>query len=281
VQGIIDQFSKSYSAYTTLSPVLGTNMITYSKSPYIYHNKIMLVDALHPASDPQTFTGSFNWSSAAQTKNDENSIIIHDASIANQYYQSVCNDFFVLGGTSCTSPLPIDLLYFKGSVSGNNVQLQWACESTLTTNTYQLERSEDGINYSDLTERTIISNDNLVHHYTYTDTRNNLPIAYYRLKMIDNNSVTTYSNTIVINKQSTEHFSILVYPNPSKDILHINLPKGNSTLTIINSLGQTVRTHETKQLNYAEINVRSLTNGLYNLVVHNNSNIYHQSFIKD
>jgi phosphatidylserine/phosphatidylglycerophosphate/cardiolipin synthase-like enzyme len=101
VKGIMDQYSLSYIPYTTLNPVLGNNMKIYTGS-YIYHNKIMLADASYPSSDPQVFTGSFNWSSSAEKYNDENAIIIHDASIANQYEQSLCQNFTDLGGTACT-----------------------------------------------------------------------------------------------------------------------------------------------------------------------------------
>ncbi len=100
VKGIMDQFSSSYSPYTTLSPLLGNNMLVYSGT-YLYHNKIMLADASYPSSDPQVFTGSFNWSNDAQKYNDENAIIIHDATIANQYEQSLCQNFTGLGGTPC------------------------------------------------------------------------------------------------------------------------------------------------------------------------------------
>ena len=281
VQGIIDQYSKTYAAYTTLSPVLGTLMIMYANSTYIYHNKIMLVDALHPASDPQVFTGSFNWSSAAETSNDENAIVIHDASIANQYYQSVCNDYFVLGGTACLSPLPIDLLYFKGNVKGNNVLLQWACESSETTDSYQLERSEDGVIYSDLTGINIVNNDNTVHQYSYTDNGNNSPVSYYRLKIVDNNAATTYSNTVVINKIVNNISKLTVYPNPATDLIHINIPEANSVVSIINSLGQVVKTIHTNQLNAMDLSIGNLSKGVYTIMVHNAANNYHQLFIKE
>src|SRR6185437_1159999 len=79
--GIMDQYSTTgtYTVpYGTLSPVMGANLKTYTGS-YIYHNKMMLVDYLHPTSDPQVATGSYNWSSAGANVNDENMIIIHDA----------------------------------------------------------------------------------------------------------------------------------------------------------------------------------------------------------
>ena len=108
--GILDTYSAvgTYTApYGTLKPttVMGTNLTVYNGgSTSVYHSKIMLVDALHPASDPAVGTGSFNWTSSAEILNDENFIIVHDAVIANQYYQALCKDFAVISGTSvCTS----------------------------------------------------------------------------------------------------------------------------------------------------------------------------------
>ena len=101
VRGIEDQFSKTYSPFTILSAQLDTNFKVYSDATYIYHNKMLVVDANDISSDPQVFTGSFNWTAAAETKNDENVMVIHDQAIANQYYQSLCANFSDLGGAAC------------------------------------------------------------------------------------------------------------------------------------------------------------------------------------
>ncbi|MBS1651514.1 MAG: T9SS type A sorting domain-containing protein [Bacteroidetes bacterium] len=101
-KGIEDQSSKTYQPYATLTSVMSANNFRiYSGGYYLYHNKIMLIDATAPTSDPLVCTGSFNWTNSAETKNDENFVIVHDASIANQYYQSLCNDITVLGGSPC------------------------------------------------------------------------------------------------------------------------------------------------------------------------------------
>ncbi|MGZ3867289.1 MAG: phospholipase D-like domain-containing protein, partial [Bacteroidia bacterium] len=104
--GIEDSFSQTYSPYTTLSPstVMGANLKVYNGGSALYHNKVMLIDALHPFSDPQVCTGSFNWSGAANTSNDENFIIIHDSTLANQYYQSLCKNFTDVGGAATACP---------------------------------------------------------------------------------------------------------------------------------------------------------------------------------
>jgi len=76
----------------TLKPALGSDFKIYGESG-ILHNKIMIVDQSAPASDPVVFTGSHNWSSSANEKNDENTLIIHDATIANLYYQEFTQRF--------------------------------------------------------------------------------------------------------------------------------------------------------------------------------------------
>jgi phosphatidylserine/phosphatidylglycerophosphate/cardiolipin synthase-like enzyme len=102
--GIMDQFSNTYTAYSTLSPVMGNKLKIYTQSSSIYHNKFVIVDACNQLSDPQVLTGSHNWTSSADTKNDENTVIVHDATIANIYYQSFYQNFYSLSGTlsACT-----------------------------------------------------------------------------------------------------------------------------------------------------------------------------------
>ena len=60
---------------------------TATGSSYIFHHKYLIVDAGNTASDPTLFVGSHNWSAAANTTNDENTLIVHDNAIVNQYYQ--------------------------------------------------------------------------------------------------------------------------------------------------------------------------------------------------
>ena len=107
VAAIIDQFSNTYSSYSTLSSAIGSNLIEYTGSE-IYHNKYLIVDPSDVCSDPQVLTGSHNWSISANTKNDENTVIVHDATAANIYYQAFHKDFTSLGGTfsSVSSPCP-------------------------------------------------------------------------------------------------------------------------------------------------------------------------------
>jgi phosphatidylserine/phosphatidylglycerophosphate/cardiolipin synthase-like enzyme len=97
--GILDQYSQSFTPYSILSPVMTNMLKIYNQSNSIYHNKMMIADPCSPNSDPLVETGSRNWTISANTTNDENTVIVHDDTITNIYYQSFYQNFLDLGGT--------------------------------------------------------------------------------------------------------------------------------------------------------------------------------------
>ncbi len=64
----------------------------------IFHHKYAIVDPNNLDSDPTVLTGSHNWTTSAQVRNDENTLIIHDATIANIFYQEFAQRFQELFG---------------------------------------------------------------------------------------------------------------------------------------------------------------------------------------
>lgn len=84
-EGLVNDTSAAGAApYRTLKNYMGSRM-QYYQFGSIMHHKYLLVDA--GGSDPITWTGSHNWSAGADSDNDENTLVIHDALITNQYYQ--------------------------------------------------------------------------------------------------------------------------------------------------------------------------------------------------
>jgi len=65
----------------------------------LLHSKYILIDPDFPSSDPIVETGSFNFSTAATTGNDENFLLIYDSLVANQYLQDFAKRYTLAGGT--------------------------------------------------------------------------------------------------------------------------------------------------------------------------------------
>jgi phosphatidylserine/phosphatidylglycerophosphate/cardiolipin synthase-like enzyme len=88
-----NQSGNSTAVNDILNAALNVHYTNDSISGGILHNKYMIVDQDAPASDPLVLTGSHNWSASADNINDENTVVIHDATIANIYYQNFAKRF--------------------------------------------------------------------------------------------------------------------------------------------------------------------------------------------
>lgn len=84
--GIIEQVNVLGSEYQTLLDN-DVSVLDYGSQAGLLHHKLAIIDHDLTDSDPLVLTGSHNWSSAAENSNDENTLIIHNADLANQYYQ--------------------------------------------------------------------------------------------------------------------------------------------------------------------------------------------------
>ncbi len=267
-KGIIDQFSQSYSPYSTLSPVMGSNLILYNGS-YLYHNKTMVVDAQLPTSDPQVCTGSYNWSNAGAHTNDENMIIIHDASIANQYLQSLCQNFAGLGGAACTPVLPIIIASFTATLNEKKPLLQWSVLSQENMGYYVVEKSTDGENFKELSNVVAKPGNNAA--YQYKDANCNTSSNWYRLRLIAKDGSISYSNILFI--KLNVHPRLQLFPNPASDYLFVKLNHNDiepKTITISDISGRILLQKKVSSIevnNQIILNITNLASGTYRLTI--------------
>lgn len=89
VRGIIESTGDLGAEYPFFISA-GVNVINWPTPDQIHHKYGIVDDAI-------VVTGSHNWSNAAETRNDENTLIIYDADIANQFTQEFTARFL---GTS-------------------------------------------------------------------------------------------------------------------------------------------------------------------------------------
>lgn len=119
----------------TLKKACGVNFKEYpSTMGGILHNKYMIVDYSNSKSDPLVLTGSHNWSAAANTDNDENTIIVHDSVIANIYFQNFAklnnlNDTFHVNGIASYKTNNSTFNIYPNPTNGN-FHIQFYSEKT-------------------------------------------------------------------------------------------------------------------------------------------------------
>ena len=84
-RGLIEDINTTGSDYQDLVSN-GINVLAHEGFNQLHH-KYGIIDHSQPESDPIVITGSHNWTSSAESVNDENTLIIHDATIANLFHQ--------------------------------------------------------------------------------------------------------------------------------------------------------------------------------------------------
>lgn len=115
VRGDMDNNTDTGSQYSYLV-TNGVDVRLKSGVSGLLHHKYCLVDAESPGWDAVTLTGSHNWSSAAENSNNENTLIVHDFDLANQYLQEFAARYYQFGGTDS---LTVSVEQLEGGLPGS------------------------------------------------------------------------------------------------------------------------------------------------------------------
>jgi len=98
-RGIIEQENINGSEFATLAAA-SVNVLSHTGIANQFHHKYAIIDANNISADPIVLTGSHNWSANAENNSDENTMIIHDHTIANIYLQEFEERWGELGGST-------------------------------------------------------------------------------------------------------------------------------------------------------------------------------------
>lgn len=175
---------------------------------------------------------------------------------------SVPLEFGGSAGVSCTT-LPVELIGFKAETQNNSVGLRWTTMSEKNNDQFLIQRSSDLVNYETLGAVKGAGNSLEIIEYHFTDDEPMIgQTNYYRLKQVDFNGGFEYSNAIAVNMAMDE---IMVYPNPSRGQVFIQLPETKQKCTIIlyDCFGLKVKEINTAQKELVTINSGEIKKGAY------------------
>ena len=122
-------------------------------------------------------------------------------------------DYIYAGSTVVT--LPIELKSFVATTDNNNVVLKWQTANEVNSNHFDVERSDDGQFFFSIGKVNASGNSTLPVSYSFTDskiTNNNGSQIFYRLKLVDKDGATKYSNNISIKPTISSVTIKSVYP---------------------------------------------------------------------
>lgn len=185
----------------------------------------------------------------------------------------------------CT-PLPVRLLLFEAVKKEKAVQVRWQSADEAAFKEYVVERSVDGRNFSSLA--VVAAKGKALNDYSYTDAdaAGSAAARYYRLKLVDIDQRSSYSEIARVAGTGSGNLSIALAPNPVTHVLLLQaeaLYRGSATLTITGPSGS-VLLQQTKALasgkNFFSIpEVSSLPNGFYLLTLRAGGETVSQRFV--
>jgi hypothetical protein len=134
------------------------------------------------------------------------------------------------GGTLPSNTLPVILSGFSARSNGDGTAgLTWETEMEQNASRFEIERSADGSNWSEIGTVNAKGNSSSVSSYSYTDMNLLSGVNYYRLKMVDLDRSAVYSEVKVVQGTMVSH--ITFFPNPAKEYVNVTLG-GASTGTV-------------------------------------------------
>jgi len=183
--------------------------------------------------------------------------------------EDIYNPYWTLVGSS--SPLPVELLSFDVTLNRNNESiLSWITATEINNDYFMIEKSMDGLNFSDFRKVTGAGNSSSAIQYTEIDHAPFRGITYYRLRQTDFDGSINYSDikSVRMNDQLTND-DLQIYPVPAADHVFISTANINdiNTLYLSDALGNTVSkieiTSDKLKLPAIRINRNNLPSGVY------------------
>lgn len=199
------------------------------------------------------------------------------------------------GGYVITSPIwysrasavtPVTWLGFTAAATNDKqVQLNWRTTNEINNERFVVEFSTDGVSFSAI-DSVAAKNSMSINEYNSLHRDPVQGMNYYRLKQIDKDGRFGYSNVATVKFAGRLIETIIVKPNPAKNILLASVALREATtvtIMVVNSAGSIINTQQrklSKGNNEVMLNVQELNSGMYYLIIKNEEGNTVRQFVK-
>ena len=185
--------------------------------------------------------------------------------------------------------LPVKLTSFIAVNNNYRIKLQWQTQYEQNSKHYVVQRSTDGVNFTDIDKVSAAGNSSIPLTYNYTDvlpvSLQMVPTVFYRLQSVDIDG--QFSNSQVaavhLNKKDVQ---LLVFPNPVREVLQVqtNGITGRAVLNITDASGRQLYTRDIileQGSNSMPVNIGQFTSGIYYVRLTNGKDSFVKQFAKE
>jgi hypothetical protein len=202
--------------------------------------------------------------------------------------QSSFSSFRLHGPSVGGGALPVTYLYLTAKAIENSyIKLDWATASEIDNKGFDVERSEDGVNFIRIGWVNGNGNSTTMHNYTLND--NNVVadvVYYYRLRQVDNSGRATYSSIVSARITGEDKFTVSDFiPTKVEGKTHIEIYTTTDrkvSIEIYNALGQKVEGRDEqlqKGTSNVEFDFSHLASGTYSASIRSNGEFIGRKFL--
>jgi len=184
--------------------------------------------------------------------------------------------------------LPVEFLGMSVNCeNGGYNTVTWETASETNSDYFILERSRDGIHWTEVSEIKAAGTSNKTKTYTYYDLQSGRYFeGYYQLTQIDYDGLFEIFDPISVRCETEEKYQISAYPNPTEGKVLItiySLIESEVELKLTNMSGQNLKTENKmleKSVNVFEFNLSEYSKGIYLMNVKDESSVQNISISK-
>jgi hypothetical protein len=164
------------------------------------------------------------------------------------------------------APLPVTLMGFTAKVQQQRVSLAWATASETNNDHFLVERSLDGKSFGVIGKVTGAGSSAVKMNYAFQDAFAPAGIAYYRLRQVDFDGTSEYSNVVAVRVKEAGGGTAKVYPNPAAGVARLDLTMlsaGTYAVRIVSAEGTVVQQLTASTEAAKELELSNLGSGHY------------------
>lgn len=239
-------FSSKATIYTVLVGSPGNSFSPSSMTVYLGDTvRFQYSSGYHTATSTTIPAGATSWNEQMISPG---TIFDYVPSVTGSYsYYCVIHSSSMFGSFSVATPLPIKMDALKGKlVNGNHIQLYWKTYSEQNNHHFEVQRSEDGMEFKTIAQVKSLAKEAAAVtdiSYSYEDEKPVNKRVFYRLKQVDVNGKSSYSNVYFFALMGEDDIIVKLHPNPATTSVMVHIQgniKGTAELELRDMSGKLI-----------------------------------------
>ncbi len=228
---------------------------------------------------PGTYTSATQWPTSGSCTNATITVTIVDDQALDVGAASVN----LVGSVGCF-PLPAKLISFAGRNMISGIELNWTTSQEINSSHFLIEHSTNNIHWQGIGTVTAAGNSLNNKDYSFIHTTPSVESNFYRLKQVDIDGKSEYSNVLWIKRNTSSTNNIQITPNPvfsDEVVIRLNSAENYlAEMAVIDFTGKVVFKNKIsvfRGVNTYKIAGIPLTKGIYTVIVKGNQHNHNQT----